>query len=118
MKPTNINTVHWLAYNALFLSEHFLGEEWYAKLLGNTEKRLYKKISSHIANNTIVNDFKVIEHFGPDYPEPDPHPDYPVIYRGIAKKWTCSNKWTFDFFSQKYGDQDVTLINNAGLVKD
>lgn len=117
MKPGNVTTVDWLSYNALFLTEHFLGERWYNKLLGSLEKKLFQRIDSYATAHSAHSDFKLLEYKN-NYPEPVCHPYFPVVYRGIANNWPCAKKWSFEYFSEKYGNQDVTLINNAGLVKD
>lgn len=40
----------------------------------------------------------------------------PLIFRGAAKNWPCSTKWTKDFFRERYGSTPVTIIDNPGLV--
>lgn len=118
MKPNNVKYSHWIAYNVLFFSEHLLGEKKYQKLLGGLEKRLYAKIDRYATDNPTDDGFKVFEYQKGNYPEPHCHPYSPIIFRGIAKDWPSHNKWNFDFFSEKYGDQDVTIINNKGAVPD
>lgn len=118
MRPVNVKSSHWIAYNCLFFIEHFLGEKKYQKLFGNTEKRLYRKIEEHILKNPqLQEDFKVIEHFPGNYPEPYRHPHFPVVYRGLANDWDATKKWGFDFFAEKFGEEDVVLVNNPGMVK-
>ena len=118
MKPQSVNYPHWWAYNTLFFMEHLLGEKWYLKLLGNTEKKLYKAIDEYIARNPKPDNFQIVEYKKGEYTDPVSHPHFPIVFRGAAADWPCSKKWSFDYFTNKYGDEDVTLINNAGLVKD
>jgi hypothetical protein len=118
MKPNNVKTSQWLKYNFLFLSEHFLGEKWYNKIWGNTEKKLYKEIDEYATAHPAKDDFQILEYTKGNYPEPRCHPYFPIVYRGIANDWPSAKKWSFDFFADKFGDQDVTLINTTGLVKD
>ena len=118
MKPASVKTSHWVKYNILFLLEHFLGEKWYPKLFDKAEKKLFKKIDTYVTAHPSDDGFKILEYTKDNYPEPQCHPYFPIVYRGIASDWPCSKKWSFDFFAEKFGDQDVTLINNAGLVKD
>ena len=118
MKPNNVKYNHWLTYNALFFIEHFLGENLYKKLLGGTEKKLYDAIDNYISKNPIEDDFKILDYKKGEFPEPLGHPYYPQVFRGAADDWTCSKKWSFDYFSEKYGNEEVILINNEGLVKD
>ncbi len=35
----------------------------------------------------------------------------PVVLKGAAKKWECISKWSPDFLNEKYGDDDIPLIN-------
>jgi hypothetical protein len=98
--------------------EHFLGEKWYPKVFGHTEERLYKEISDYVTNNPKEEDFKIIELQKGEYTDPVKHPHFPVIHRGAAAHWSCMGKWTFDYFSENYGDVDVTIINNKGGVLD
>lgn len=118
MKPANVKTGKWIKYNVLFFLEHILGENNYRKFFAKTEERLYNEIAEYAEKNKVDVDFKIIEHYDGNYPEPVAHDYYPIVYRGIAKNWECTKNWDLDFFAEKFGDVDITLINNAGLVKD
>ena len=118
MKPNNVKTSHWWAYNTLFFMEHFMGEKWYARLFGNTEKKLFKAIDEYATQNPQPDDFKVIEYQKGEYSDPEVHPYFPIIFRGAASEWNCEKKWTFDYFAEKYGEEDVTIVNTPGLVPD
>lgn len=118
MKPRNVKDSHWLKYNMLFLAEHFLGEKNYNKLLGRTEVKLYADIDKYIQENPIEDDFQILERKKEEWEGRLDHPHFPIVYRGAANDWACTSKWNFEYFSNKYGNEDVTLINNAGLVKD
>jgi hypothetical protein len=117
MKPHNVKTSHWWAYNALFFSEHFLGEKLYDRLLGNTEKNILAAIDKYASNNPAKEDFRIIEYKKGEYTEPVMHPYYPIVFRGAAADWPCLKKWSFNYFSEKYGDQDVPLLKSPGMVK-
>jgi hypothetical protein len=119
MRPEGVSRAHWLRYNMLFMLEHLLGERRYGSMFGDYERRLYSEIDAALALHGRGDDgFRVIEHQEGEWPEPYCHPQFPVVFRGIAKTWPCHGKWGFDFFADKFGDIEVTLINNAGLVKD
>jgi hypothetical protein len=118
MKPANVKSSHWIQYNILFFIEHWLGEKWYNTLLGNTEKKLFEKIEKYAIENPKEEDFKILDYPKDTWTEPLDHPYYPKVFRGAAADWPCAKKWTFEFFSEKLGDENVTLINNKGLVKD
>ncbi|HYC53960.1 MAG TPA: cupin-like domain-containing protein [Candidatus Binatia bacterium] len=114
MRPHNVSEADWLEYNALFFAEHFLGHKNYQRLLGQREKRLWESVDRYAASNPPADKFEVIEHQGDE--EPLYHPYKPEVFRGVAKDWPCVTKWTFDFFAEKYGDKEVSLTNNRGLV--
>lgn len=120
MKPVQLSKSSWLKYNSLFVAEHFLGEKMYNKLLGNTERGLVSEIEKEVLSNPLndENAFKLIEHKEGEMVEPYIDNFAPIVFRGAAKKWPSYEKWTFDFFSESFGDEDVTLINNKGLVRD
>ena len=101
MKPYNVKTSHWILYNTLFVTEHFIGHKLYKTLLGNTEKKLFNAIDQHVATAPKGEPFKVLEFQKGEYEYPLPHPYYPAIYRGAAADWPCTQKWTFDFFKEK-----------------
>ncbi|HXH20133.1 MAG TPA: cupin-like domain-containing protein [Chitinophagales bacterium] len=118
MKPTNVTTTDWWTYNALFLAEHFLGEKWYNKLFGAAEKKLFNKIDMYASTYPNGETFKILDYKKGTWTEPLGHPYYPKIFRGAASEWGCCKKWSFDYFAEQYGNEDVVLINNPGLVKD
>ena len=116
MKPQNVKTSQWLQYNTLFFLEHFLGHNLYQKLFNDTEKRLWKSIAEYAAITPVTEPFRVIEYTKADNKEPFAHPLYPQIFRGAAVDWDCTKKWDFDFFADKFGDKEVVITNNVGLV--
>lgn len=116
MKPHNVKTSHWYAYNFLFATEHFLGHRLYSALFGGTEKKLYEAIDKHVSTAPKGEPFRVLEFKKGEYEFPEPHPYYPAIYRGAATEWACTQKWNFEFFKEKFGDKEMVLTNNVGLV--
>jgi hypothetical protein len=116
MKPNNVKSSHWWAYNTLFLLEHLMGPRLYNKVLGNTEKKLYSAIDEYVTQNPQPNDFKIIELQKGEYTEPVIDPRYPVVFRGAASDWPSGKKWNFDFFSKSYGDEDVAIVYNETVT--
>src|SRR5204863_478310 len=93
-----------------------LGHTLYRKILGGTEKRLQANIDKYVATSPAGEPFRVLEFQKGEYEFPEPHPYYPAIYRGAAADWACTQKWSFDFFKEKFGDKEMVLTNNVGLV--
>jgi hypothetical protein len=115
MKPQNVTSADWLEYNALFALEHFLGHPLFQRLFGRTEKTLWASVDRHASSRSAGEPFKIIEHQGVSE-EPLYHPFQPEVFRGAARDWACTKKWTFEFFAQEYGDKEVVITNNVGLV--
>ena len=116
MKPHNVKKAHWWAYNCLFLSEHILGHKLYRMLLGGAEAFLYDAIDKYAATAPKGEPFRVIEYQKGDSQEPFPNPLYPMVFRGAAAEWPCTQKWDFEYFSDKFGDKEVVITNNVGLI--
>jgi len=115
MRPNNVRKSDWVKYNTLFFMEHMLGHSLYEKLLSGVERRLYKKID-YYAQRLEPSPFEVREFQPGEYTDPVLDPYNPIIFRGAAKEWACTKKWDFDFFAEKFGDKEVVITNNVGLV--
>lgn len=118
--PTGINYSQWIKFNFHFFAEHFLGLKNFNKLLGNSRKALYQEIDQNLKSSdrgelldmpqevaTIsFNEFqkKYVDNF------------LPVVFRKAAVDWPCVKNWSFDFFKKNYGDREVSLLDNVGLV--
>jgi hypothetical protein len=116
MKPHNVKSSHWYLYNTLFLLEHLLGHGLYNTLFSSYEKKLFKSVDEYVTKAPKGEPFRVLEFKKGEYEFPEPHPYYPAIYRGAASDWACTQKWSFDFFKEKFGDKEMVLTNNVGLV--
>jgi hypothetical protein len=116
MRPENVTSADWYQYNALFFAEHFLGHRTFQRLLGRREKQLWQSVDRYAASHVPSERFEIIEHPDGATAQPLYHPYYPEVFRGAAREWPCAKKWTFDFFAEKFGDKEVTLTNNRGLV--
>jgi len=114
MKPQNVTAKDWFEYNTLFFLEHFLGHRYFQSLFGGREKKLWASVDRH-ASNSPAEPFEIIEHQGMSE-EPLYHPFQPEVFRGAAKDWACTKKWTFEFFAEQFGDKEVVITNNVGLV--
>ncbi len=114
MRPQNVSSKDWLAYNALFFAEHFLGHRNYQRLFQERERKLWESVDRYASEHPPAEPFRVIEHEAGE--EPLYHPYFPEVFRGVAKDWPCVKKWTFDFFADQFGDKDVHFTTNRGLI--
>lgn len=120
MKPAHISTYDWYLYNLMFFIEHFIGIKLSNKLFGNTRKKITNRIvsSDGIENRGITIptssiEYKSFEEFK------SKNPNYYAslaIFRGITKDWNSTKKWNKEFFRNEYGNTQINLIDNKGLV--
>jgi len=117
MKPQALSSVQWLKYNILFLVEHFIEHTKLLRLFGRSKEKLENEIIGRVgtvhnvetcdvvnADNTIsLQEFNKINH-------------QPLVFRGAADELDSTKKWSFDFFRNEYGDTEVLLNDNVGLV--
>jgi Cupin-like domain len=116
MKPYNVSAADWTEYNALFFLEHVLGHRFFRRLFARRERNLWASVDRHAsAANGNGQPFRIVEHADPAE-EPLYDPVRPEVFRGVARDWPCTRRWTFDFFAEQFGDKDVVITNNVGLV--
>ena len=84
MKKIPIKKKHWLLYNFLFFSEHFLGRKNFEKIFGGIEKRLIKKKKKYPPDFFETSDFKIIDLAEGEYTFPVYDERCPVVFRGAA----------------------------------
>ncbi len=97
-------------YNFLWLIEHF------SSLKSIEKKRLHisSKIASKITldENERISNVNIETNINPrDFHKKYFHNPQPVVFKGAAKKWSAFNKWSPDFFKNKYGETKVILFD-------
>lgn len=116
MRPENVTSLNWFKHNTLFLLEHLVGHSIYQKLFTGIEKNLQKSVAEYASQNPPKEPFRILEFKKGEYDFPNAHPYYPQVFRGAAADWACTKKWDFDFFKKEFGDKEMVLTNNVGLV--
>ena len=104
-------------YNLLWLAEHFTS----IKSLENKRLNLSSKIASKIVLNEnerfldvpVETNISVKEFHKKYFKNPQP-----VVFKGVAKKWSAFQKWTPDFFKENYGDTKVILFDASVKALD
>ncbi len=125
MKPLAIHSWDWVKYNALFLSEHFLGQSLYKKLFQGTEKSLISRVESKLESQ--LKNPKFYHHHYESFLETYENVENVEIkkirtnskvqlFKGAAAKWNCSS-WDLDYFKKNYGEKEVTVLNSDGLFE-
>lgn len=120
MKPKEIRKIDWAKYNIYFYLEHFLGLKRFNKFFGKNRKELYKKIDSYLPDSLIGRKVEVEELASNISKEEFMYSCYntsrPKVFRGAAKDWDAIKNWNLDFFSEKYGNEEIILTDNIGLA--
>ena len=104
------------SYNALFVMDHFLGRDRVDRLFRQWRSGLQERLLERIQQNgkgrsvplprfrNLDRDTYLREFVGKSHP---------VVFDGAAKDWECCRKWNFEWFKQKFGDDDVFLVDHA-----
>ena len=120
MKPERVKYKYWLKYNVLFFIEHWLGYKLFLRFFGKSKHRLDQKIISEIGERDEVEIGELQRLDKLVSPEELEGLNFdlsqPLLIKGGAKNWDCVKKWDFDFFKSEYGDYEVILNDNKGLV--
>lgn len=122
MKSPLVTYTQWWLSGILFFIEHFLGHKWFKRFFGPIEKSLIKSIdktaSKRMAMGGFPDDFHIVDIPQGEWKEPFHLPALPKVFRGAARSWDCSEKWSLDYFTNQYGNRQIGLINTEGLVDD
>ena len=99
-------------HNALMVADRFLAPWGAAKWLDGPRKKLLARVQGDLQRRPpgVLVDI-------PRRRDLDPEEFYrryvrkgePVLLEGAARNWTCSGKWSAQYFAEKYGDDEITL---------
>src|SRR5262245_2623362 len=104
------------SYTALFVTDHFLGRERVDRLFPKWRPGVQSRMLEQIRRN------------GPAHSMPLPRfrdldrqtfmrefvaKSHPVVFEGAARNWECCRNWNFEWIKQKYGTDDVFLMDHA-----
>lgn len=105
-------------FHSLMLSEQLLGKKIFKlllplkmNLLNSVEKRLSKEgtpapMLVESKSGLTPEDFQ--EHYF--------QKAKPIIFKAAARNWICCEKWDLDYFQLGYSEEDLLLVNAAGLT--
>src|SRR6185503_10062792 len=110
------------SYDALFIADHFLSRKRVDRLFPRWRQGVHAMMLESIRQNgegravplprvradldrkTFMKEFVAKSH--------------PVVFEGAAKNWECCRKWTFEWIKEKYGDDDVYLVDHAAADRN
>jgi hypothetical protein len=104
------------SYNALFATDHFLGRErvdcLFPKWRSGLQARMLERIRKNGPARVIpVPRFKNLDRKA--FMRKFVGKTRPVVFEGAAENWECCRKWSFAWIKEKYGSDDVFLVDHA-----
>ncbi len=112
MKPSFLKCNHWLKYNLLFFTEHFLGADFFNKP-NSAKKKLMDEIYNDLIEKKIDTNLQTNEIVGTEVIK---NPNQHLLYKGLAKDWPAYKKWNLNYFKETYGDRAVEINTTKGIV--
>lgn len=115
---SNIRLSERIFFHSLMLSEQLLGKKLFS-ILNPLKDSFLRSVEKRLAGVTppsqaLVDIKKEItpEEFQRDYFAKS----RPVLFKAAARNWVCCEKWDLDYFKLGYAEEDLLLVNAAGLT--
>jgi hypothetical protein len=106
-----------VAHDGLWILEHFLGRERVDELLGDARGRLHDSMVARLERRGEGRVYPVERREDPvgvdEFRERYAATSSPVVLAGAARSWPAVGKWTPEVFAERFGDDEITLINVA-----
>jgi hypothetical protein len=120
MKPIAVTNSQWFKANMYYLGEYFLGLKKSEKHLRPLKEKLYKEV---LENKEFLSRGKFLDTKDIEFDSFESFQkskmnlmDSPLIFRGVAKEWDCTKKWSKEFFRDYFATTEVAMIDTPGLV--
>lgn len=105
-------------FSFYLIAEQLLGKKIFHFLKPSKElflKQLLRRLARTKPSQKILVDRK-INLSSADFQSNYFKRSLPVIFEGVAKEWSCCQKWDLDYFKFGYGKEDLLLVNATGLT--
>lgn len=109
---------HRFKYGTLQLLDHFLGREKGVQLTTKSREKLYRSISTYLQEKGKGKEIQVdrrtnltLDEFKREYVSKVK----PVIFSGIAKEWDCVQNWSFSYFKNLHGKDQISFIDQLDI---
>lgn len=120
MRPEGITRNQWIRYNYYLVLEHFIGLKNSERYIRPKRNKLYQEIleNNDLEGRGTTVDVRDIErdNFEPYANNKKELANGPLVFRGAAKDWPCVQKWSKDYFRERFANYQVSLVGNPGLV--
>ena len=109
---------HRLRYGSFQVIDKLLGRQRGVELTYKRRVKLYKSIHAHL-KSTGKGEMRQVERIQgisiEDFKNNYIKKGIPVVIENGAKEWGCVKDWSIDYFNEKHGDDDITIIaSNIG----
>jgi lysine-specific demethylase 8 len=113
-----------LRYGAAFMLEHLTGYEDPKPVVRTIKTQGAQRVLARVGADAPEADptrLPAVAEVGADIPVEEFRREYmwkcrPVIIRGLARDWPCVQKWTPQYFYDKFASSEIALHDNEGLV--
>lgn len=120
MRPPLVTKRQWFKYNMYLIMEHFIGLKNSEKYLRPKKNRLYAEIAQNPGMESRGKSFPDSSfektNFNPAEADKETLLNNIYVFRKQAKDWDCVKNWSKEFFKNNYGQTNISLIDNPGLV--
>jgi hypothetical protein len=108
-------------YWTMFVMDHFLTrpriDRWFANSRSDLKTRMLESIRQNGEGRAVpLPRFKNLDR--KTFMKEFVRKSRPVVFEGAAKDWECCRKWSFEWIKEKYGDDDVLLIDHADVDRN
>lgn len=117
----NIKLSNRLQYNYYQLMDHFLGRDRSFKLHEEGRRRFYSKLHDQLKSKGIGQVRPVERRKDLSLKEFKNHymrKGIPVVMEGAAKEWDCVKKWSFDYFKDLHGKDEIVMVDQKHMEND
>jgi hypothetical protein len=110
-----------LQYNLSLILEQLLGQKFFDARLRKwrvyLEKRIEQRFNSHPRDTSPIEIDRVHDISQEEFISQYLRKNRAVIFSGQAKDWACCQKWSFEYFSQTAGSENVLIVGAPGLTQ-
>jgi hypothetical protein len=116
LRSNGFRRADWRSYWTLFMMDHFVGRDRVDRTFKHWRSGLKQRMLESIRQNgesRIVPLPRIKNLDRRTYMKEFVNKSRPVVFEGAAKDWECCRKWSFEWIKQKYGSDDVMLVDHA-----
>ena len=111
-----------LRYGYYQILDHFFGRDRVFRWHNKSRRKLYQKAHERLKASGHVGKLIPIER-RTDLTLKELKRDYirkgiPVVWEGAAKDWPCVKEWSLDYFKDRYGHEEIVMVDHEAIESD